>query len=128
MGRTKSRPMIQAESLARRLALLDYIEKNGPVYTTKIVADLGYPKATVVQWLAGMEETGHVLLHIIGDGRNSCAFVRGPNQIPLANFKLGGGMYVRDMQVQSRTVKATQIGMVRDSLIEALFGPARAVA
>lgn len=128
MGRTKSRPVIQAESLTRRLALLDYIEKNGPVYTTKIVADLGFPKATVVQWLAGMEETGHVLLHIIGDGRNSCAFVRGPNLEPIQYFKLGSWMYVKDMQVKSRTVKATQIGMVRDSMIEALFGPAQAPA
>lgn len=118
---------IRRISLERRTAILAYIEAHQPVATMQIVDHFQMPKPVLFHWLRIMAADEYVTFEQSSiSGHRQNLYSRGPNQEPLAEFKTGAYMAVKDAVIKRRLVKAEQIGMWRDPLVAAFFGMARA--
>lgn len=118
----QSRDEVRERCPIHRSCILEFIRRNGEVNTDRIVSTFEYPRAMINTWLHEMAKTEHVVLRQAKGDRIRNYWTAGENKAPLANFKR------HDPTIRQVFVKAKQIGMVRDELVAALFGNARAVA
>ena len=124
----KPRAQVEAESLKNRNLVLAFVRRHDDgADTDAIVAATGCTRSTLRMWLLGMVESGHVTLYQteVGEGRYRNIWSAGTNTAPLEKFTQECLDFQRkDPVIRRSFVKAKQVGMSRDSLVAALFGPA----
>lgn len=119
-----------SQAHARRNEILKFVREHGPVDLTQVCAHFGWPRSSTGEWLSDMAATSHIEIIKTKTGSRSLknVYQHGDNANPI----LPARDYAPKEESTAlpweknnrRVVPEKQIGMVRDSMIAALFGPA----
>jgi len=123
--------------LERFQAVYDHVEANPGVSSAAICLHIGVNRQTARNWFRDLCNNGHLVAtrgERSNKGGTPDTFVIGQAGRPVAlkprkkHSKRFDSAEDYEAPVRRRIIKAVQIGMWRDSLVEALFGPAQVSA